>query len=120
MVVIKKMKAGLYKCTHCGHIARRDSKGRNQNGTLMGLRCEKCQFDTMYHQDWWLHGLGVLSGENEKYLLARKREFEEAEKSLPLPEGSRRVKCNNCGHEWVTKSKGAYVTCPGCLKKIKL
>lgn len=112
------MKAGLYKCTHCGHITRRDSQGRSPSGAEMWFRCEKCQFDTLYHKSWWLHGLGIVMGEGEKSL-ELKRQFDEAEATIPLPPGQKKAKCPSCGHEWVTKSKSAYVTCPSCLKKVK-
>jgi len=30
-----------------------------------------------------------------------------------------RIRCPYCGHTWETKSKLRYVTCPGCLKKVR-
>ena len=30
-----------------------------------------------------------------------------------------KIKCSKCGHEWETKSKLKYVTCPSCQLKIK-
>lgn len=26
------------------------------------------------------------------------------------------IKCNRCGHEWLTASKMIYVNCPSCRK----
>lgn len=31
-----------------------------------------------------------------------------------------KVKCYKCGHEWETKSKFQYVSCPSCLQKVKI
>jgi endogenous inhibitor of DNA gyrase (YacG/DUF329 family) len=31
-----------------------------------------------------------------------------------------KVKCPYCGYEWVTKSDHVYVSCPSCLKKVKI
>ena len=31
-----------------------------------------------------------------------------------------RVRCPKCGHEWETKSKLAYITCPNCLRKVRV
>lgn len=31
-----------------------------------------------------------------------------------------KVKCDKCGHEWDTKSKHIYVSCPSCLQKVKI
>ena len=30
------------------------------------------------------------------------------------------IKCKKCKYEWKTKSKLKQVTCPSCLKKVKL
>ena len=30
------------------------------------------------------------------------------------------VKCEYCGYEWDTKSPMVFVSCPSCLKKIKI
>ena len=30
-----------------------------------------------------------------------------------------KIKCK-CGYEWETKSKLNYVSCPSCLKKVKI
>ncbi|MEM1913670.1 MAG: hypothetical protein QW067_11065 [Thermofilaceae archaeon] len=30
------------------------------------------------------------------------------------------VKCPNCGHEWWTRSKMKYITCPSCQKKFRV
>lgn len=29
------------------------------------------------------------------------------------------VRCQHCGHEWDTKSRKRYVSCPNCLYKVK-
>lgn len=76
------MKAGMYKCEHCGNIVFRDKKGRNPNGALMGLRCEACQFDTLYHRDWWFKDEGVVTAPGPEYWAELRKEFEEAEKRL--------------------------------------
>ncbi|MEN3056289.1 MAG: hypothetical protein ABC527_06860 [Candidatus Methanosuratincola petrocarbonis] len=76
------MKKGLYKCAHCGHIAFRNSSGKNENGTAMGLRCEKCQFDTMEHESWWLAGADQVVGAQEEYFRGLELEFAEARKRL--------------------------------------
>ncbi len=31
-----------------------------------------------------------------------------------------KTKCSKCGYEWETKSEMVYVSCPSCLKKVKL
>ena len=31
-----------------------------------------------------------------------------------------KVKCKFCGYEWKTKSKMIYVSCPSCLRKVKI
>ena len=31
-----------------------------------------------------------------------------------------KTKCNNCGHEWISKSKLIMVTCPSCMLKTKM
>jgi len=31
-----------------------------------------------------------------------------------------KIKCNHCGYEWKTKSKLLNITCPSCLKKVKV
>ncbi len=35
-----------------------------------------------------------------------------------MTEGLTSVKCGHCGHEWITKSKRRYTTCPQCLYKV--
>ncbi len=30
------------------------------------------------------------------------------------------AKCSKCGYEWETKSKNVYVSCPSCLRKMKI
>ena len=30
-----------------------------------------------------------------------------------------KMKCTNCGYEWITKSDKIFVTCPSCLGKTK-
>jgi len=32
----------------------------------------------------------------------------------------KKVKCNFCGYEWVSYSDHIYVSCPSCLKKVKI
>ena len=32
----------------------------------------------------------------------------------------KKIKCTKCGHEWETKSKMMYVSCPSCLQKVKV
>ena len=32
----------------------------------------------------------------------------------------RKVKCFKCGYEWETTSKLEFVSCPSCLKKVKI
>lgn len=32
----------------------------------------------------------------------------------------RLVKCLKCGHEWQTKSKLHFVTCNGCMNKVRV
>ena len=32
----------------------------------------------------------------------------------------KQIKCPNCGYEWQTKSKLGWVTCPNCLRKIRV
>ena len=29
-----------------------------------------------------------------------------------------KIKCNNCGYEWIYKGIMLYPTCPSCLKKV--
>jgi len=31
-----------------------------------------------------------------------------------------KAKCSKCGYEWDTESKNVYVSCPSCLKKVKI
>lgn len=31
-----------------------------------------------------------------------------------------KAKCKNCGYEWETESNHVYVTCPSCMKKVKI
>jgi Zn finger protein HypA/HybF involved in hydrogenase expression len=31
-----------------------------------------------------------------------------------------KIKCKNCNYEWDTKTKMIYVSCPSCLKKVKV
>lgn len=31
-----------------------------------------------------------------------------------------KVKCPKCGYEWDTKTKHVFVSCPSCMKKIKV
>lgn len=31
-----------------------------------------------------------------------------------------KLKCKNCGHQWETKSKLRFVSCPSCLRKTKV
>lgn len=35
-------------------------------------------------------------------------------------EKKKRVKCQNCGYEWDTKSSRKYVSCPNCLYKVNV
>jgi rubrerythrin len=30
------------------------------------------------------------------------------------------LKCPNCGYEWRTRSKLGWVTCPSCLRKVRI
>lgn len=30
-----------------------------------------------------------------------------------------KIKCDKCGHEWESRSRLVYVTCPSCLGKVK-
>jgi rubrerythrin len=30
------------------------------------------------------------------------------------------LKCPNCGYEWQTRSKLGWVTCPSCLRKVRI
>ena len=30
------------------------------------------------------------------------------------------VKCPKCGYEWKTRSTRVYVSCPNCLRKVKV
>lgn len=32
----------------------------------------------------------------------------------------KKVTCDNCGYSWETESKLIYVSCPSCLKKVKI
>jgi len=31
-----------------------------------------------------------------------------------------KVKCSHCGYEWTTKSNHIFVSCPSCLKKVRI
>ena len=31
-----------------------------------------------------------------------------------------KIKCTNCEYEWQTNSKMIFVTCPCCMKKVKV
>lgn len=33
---------------------------------------------------------------------------------------TKEVKCGNCGNEWTTRSQYVFVSCPSCLKKVKI
>jgi ribosomal protein S27E len=30
-----------------------------------------------------------------------------------------KIKCPKCGHEWFTKSRLVFVTCPSCLQHVR-
>jgi DNA-directed RNA polymerase subunit RPC12/RpoP len=32
----------------------------------------------------------------------------------------KKSECNFCGHKWETKSRLKFVSCPSCLKKVKI
>ena len=48
-------------------------------------------------------------GAKPELILARASEIE-----------GKTLKCPNCGYEWQTKSKLGWVTCPNCLRKIRV
>lgn len=31
-----------------------------------------------------------------------------------------KIKCDACGHRWTTKSEHIFVSCPSCLKKVRI
>ena len=43
----RKMRPGLYRCSHCGLVQYRSSNGNDKYGIQLWHRCGACHFDTL-------------------------------------------------------------------------